>query len=68
MANKTKDEQIKHLQRLLEPTACPICDGSGRVYHYFTVWEKDEQDYEVVDCQWCYEREQALKEFRHGGS
>ncbi len=59
------EQAVETLRELLKVAKCPNCDGSG-----FTVIEtggvaEDGTDYrecEQVQCQWCYEWTEALKQ------
>ena len=47
------EAENQNVKKLLELATCPQCDGSGAV--------PDGYD-GCYQCQWCYEREQALQE------
>ena len=46
-------EQVERLRELLKVAKCPSCDGSGAYYDAFGA---------AVQCQWCAEVKQLLKE------
>jgi len=47
-----RDAEIERLKVLLTLATCPACDGSGVYYDNYG---------ELEQCQWCYEREQAIQ-------
>jgi hypothetical protein len=49
-ALQTKNQKLK---TLLTMAGCPNCDGSGAYYNNYG---------NVCQCQWCYEKEEALKD------
>jgi hypothetical protein len=48
--------QLEAVRGLLKVAICPECDGGGVVC---TQYGSDD-NYEIHQCQWCYEREAAL--------
>ena len=49
------------LKELLKAADCPNCDGSGSIPVQVASYQLAEPDWEQQQCQWCDEREQALK-------
>ena len=45
-------EKINNLHRLLNAAKCPACDGSGAI---------PDGEGGAYQCQWCYERDEALE-------
>lgn len=69
--------KLKLAISMLKPCACPMCDGSGsipiQVMRSATGWEDDGfgnavavevpvEDWDVEQCEWCYTKEQLIKE------
>lgn len=48
---------------LLRVAQCPACDGSGAIPHQI-----GEGDWELQQCQWCDERQQAIGPSDGGGA
>ena len=60
MPNTSPDgsrSKIKELKALLKIADCPNCDGSGAYMH-----NDGSTAAEIVQCQFCHERTEALKE------
>jgi len=49
---EASQQEVEKLRELLKVSACPNCDGGGAYYDNMG---------EVCQCQFCYEREQALQ-------
>jgi hypothetical protein len=43
---------------LVRHAKCPACDGSGQI-----ATQRGKYDYDVEQCQWCYERDLVMSHF-----
>lgn len=55
-ATHVEREELTRLRGLLGAARCPNCDGSGVFYYGPT----SNGDWEAEQCQWCYEKQEAL--------